>query len=105
MIFFGGFIYTTNFLGGNVSKIATGTWAVPSAPTIGAAAVTGATTATVSFTAPFDGGTAITYYTATSTPIGGTGTLNQAGSGTITVSGLSAGTAYTFNVTATNGVI
>jgi hypothetical protein len=77
----------------------------PGAPTIGTATTTGATTATVSYTAPAsDGGAAITSYTATSSPGGLTGTLSQAGSGTITVSGLTSGIAYTFTVTATNSV-
>ena len=80
-------------------------FAVPGAPTIGTATQTGATTATVVYTAPANnGGTAITSYTATSSPSGGTGTLSQAGSGTITVTGLTTGTAYTFTVTATNAV-
>jgi len=80
-------------------------FAVPGAPTIGTATATGATTATVAFTAPAsNGGTAITSYTATSSPAGGTGTLSQAGSGTITVTGLTGGTSYTFTVKATNGV-
>jgi hypothetical protein len=78
---------------------------VPGAPTIGTATATGSTTATVAFTAPAsNGGTAITSYTATSSPSGGTGTLSQAGSGTITVTGLSGSTSYTFTVTATNAV-
>ena len=78
---------------------------VPDAPTIGTATSTGSTTATVAFTQPAEnGGSAITSYTATSSPSGITGTLNQAGSGTITVSGLSGGTSYTFTVTATNAV-
>jgi hypothetical protein len=76
---------------------------VPGAPTIGIASATSATTATVRFTAPAsNGGGTITSYTATSSPSGITGTLSQAGSGTITVTGLSAGTAYTFTVIATN---
>ena len=75
----------------------------PNAPTIGTATATDTTTATVSFTAPVNGGsTTITSYTATSSPGGITGTLSQSGSGTITVSGLSASTSYTFTVTATN---
>jgi alpha-tubulin suppressor-like RCC1 family protein len=78
---------------------------VPGAPTIGTATATGASTATVSFTAPAsDGGSVILSYTATSSPAGGTGTLVQAGSGTINVTGLSGGTSYTFTVTATNAV-
>jgi hypothetical protein len=63
------------------------------------------TTATVAFTAPVDnGGSVITSYTATSTPDSVTGTLSQAGSGTITVTGLSPSTSYTFTVTATNAI-
>ena len=78
---------------------------VPGAPTIGTATATGTTTATVSFTAPAsNGGSAITLYTATSSPGGVTGTLSQSGSGTITVSGLTINTAYTFTVTATNAI-
>lgn len=78
---------------------------VPGAPTIGTATATGSARATVSFTAPAsNGGSVITSYTATSSPGGITGTLNQAGSGTITVTGLTTGTSYTFTVTATNAV-
>src|SRR5210317_1830892 len=77
----------------------------PDAPTIGTATATGSTTATVAFTAPSnDGGSTITSYTATSNPSGITGVLNQAGSGTITVTGLAPSTSYTFTVTATNAV-
>ena len=77
---------------------------VPGAPTIGTATTTGQTTATISFTAPANNGSAITSYTAVSSPGGITATLNQSGSGTITMSGLTAGTAYTFTVYATNGL-
>ena len=75
----------------------------PGAPTIGTATKTGSTTATVAYTAPAsDGGYAITSYTAVSTPGGITGTLSQAGSGTISVTGLTPGADYTFIVFATN---
>ena len=73
---------------------------VPGAPTIGTAAATSTTTATVAFTAPSaNGGTAVTGYTATSSPGGITGTGS---SSPITVAGLTVGTTYTFTVTATN---
>jgi hypothetical protein len=79
--------------------------AVPGAPSIGTATATGPTSATVTYTAPAsDGGSVITSYTATSSPSGITGTLSQAGSGTITVSGLAFETAYTFTVKATNAI-
>ena len=88
----------TNLIGGAASG------SVPGAPTIGTATA-GDGQASVSFTQPAsNGGSAITSYTATSSPGSFTGTLSQAGSGTITVSGLTNGTAYTFTVTATNGV-
>jgi hypothetical protein len=74
----------------------------PGAPTIGTA-VAGDTQASVPFKAPTsNGGSTITSYTATSNPGNIIGTLSQAGSGTITVKGLTNGTAYTFTVTATN---
>jgi len=76
----------------------------PGAPTIGTAVAVNAQ-ATVPFTAPSsDGSSAITSYTATSSPGGITGTLSQAGSGSITVTGLTNTTAYTFTVTATNAI-
>ena len=72
----------------------------PGAPTIGAATSTGQTTATVAFTAPAStGGAAITTYTVTASP----GSITATGSSSpITVTGLTAGTAYTFSITATN---
>jgi hypothetical protein len=72
---------------------------VPGAPTIGTASA-GDTTATVAFTAPAsNGGSAITSYTAKSSPGGITA---SGASSPITVTGLTNGTAYTFTVTATN---
>ena len=77
---------------------------IPDAPTIGTA-VAGNAQATVSFTEPSsNGGSAITSYTATSSPGGITGTISQSGSGDITVTGLTNGTSYTFTVTATNAI-
>ena len=79
--------------------------AVPGDPTIGAAAATSSTTASVAYTAPVsNGGSTITLYTATSSPSGITGTVSQSGSGTITVSGLNGNTTYTFTVRATNAI-
>ena len=77
----------------------------PGAPTIGSATATSSTTATVAFSQPSDdGGATITTYTVTSTPAGGSGSISQAGSGTINVTGLTAGTSYRFTVVATNSV-
>ena len=88
---------------GSFAILVAGGVVAPGAPTIGTATATSTTTATVSFTQPaFNGGAPITSYTATSSPGNITGTVTQSGSGTITVSGLTTGTAYTFTVTATN---
>lgn len=77
---------------------------VPGAPT-SVAATAGNATATVTFVAPVsNGGTAITGYTVTSIPAGGT----DADAGTTglshSITGLANGTAYTFTVVATNSV-
>jgi hypothetical protein len=78
---------------------------VPGAPTIGTATTINDVSANVTFTAPAsNGGSTILSYTATSSPGGITGTLSQAGSGTITITGLTASTSYTFTITATNSV-
>lgn len=76
---------------------------VPGTPIIGNAAASGATTATVDFTAPSsNGGSTILSFTATSTPGNVTATATRSTSGTITVTGLTPATAYTFTVVATN---
>ena len=75
---------------------------VPDAPTGVSASATGQTTASVSFSAPANnGGSAITSFTVTSSPAGGTAT---GASSPLTVTGLTASTSYTFTVTATNAV-
>jgi Rieske Fe-S protein len=77
----------------------------PDAPVIGKASATGATGATVAFTAPAkNGGSPITSYVATSNPGGIKVTLPQSDSGTFTFAGLTGGTAYTFSVVAVNSV-
>jgi hypothetical protein len=77
----------------------------PGAPSSVVATATGKRSATVSFGAPAsNGGSAITSYTATSTPGGITQTLTQATGGTFNFEGLQPGTAYTFAVTAINAI-
>lgn len=74
---------------------------VPGAPTIGTATA-GNGYATIAFSAPAsDGGSGIANYTVTANPGGATATGTTSA---ITISGLTNGTAYTFTVTATNGV-
>jgi hypothetical protein len=99
-------VYCTDCGNGQISVYNGASWSfpnlVPGAPTIDTVTA-GSGQATVAYTAPTDnGGIVITRYTAISNPVGFTGTLFQAGSGTITVEGLSSGTDYTFTVTATN---
>ena len=104
-------VFVTDFDGGSFMFYDGTKWGTlsftekrPDAPTIGTAVAVYAQ-ATVSFTAPSsDGGSAITSYTATSSPDGITGTISQSGSGSITVTGLTNGIAYTFTVTATNAI-
>ena len=96
-----GNIYTANLGSNNVSKITSLT--APGAPTIGSATVLSPTSASISFSAPAsNGGATIETYTATSTPGSITGRVLQSGSGTITITGLTPSTAYTFRVTASN---
>ena len=88
----------------NGAYVQTGLVGVPGAPTIGTAVLSG-TNVNVPFTQPADNGDdTITSYTATANPGGVNATLTQAGSGTITVTGLAVNTAFTFTVVATNSI-
>ncbi len=100
-------VKATNAVGTSVASAASNSvtpqvgLTVADAPTIGTATA-GNGNASVTFTAPAnDGGSAITGYVVTSTP----GSFTGSGSASpIVVSGLTNGTAYTFTVTAINGV-
>lgn len=85
----------------NIATKTPGAPTVPDAPTIGTA-IAGNTEAIVAFSAPADnGGSAITSYTATSSPGGFT---SSGASSPLTVTGLTNGVEYTFTVTATNAI-
>ena len=79
-------VTATNAIGTSVASVASNSVVpvtIPDAPTIGTA-VAGNAQATVPFTAPSsNGGSDITSYTATSSPGGITGTVNQSGSGSV----------------------
>jgi hypothetical protein len=98
-------VTSTNTAAENVTSLASNAvtpFGVPDAPT-NVTAVAGNQQATVTFTAPeSNGGSTITSYTATSSPDGKTGTVSQSVNGTLTVTGLTNGTTYTFTVTASN---
>jgi hypothetical protein len=75
----------------------------PTVPVITRAFETDSDEAVVYFDAPAnDGQTPVLYYTAVATPGGATGTTLQQGSGSITITGLSKSTTYTFTITAHN---
>ena len=94
-------------VGATSASVASAT--VPGAPTIGVARVLDISSASVAFTAPSsNGGFAVTSYNVKTYDSAGspvTGVADVTGSvSPITVSGLSAGTIYTFKVAATNEV-
>ena len=92
-------VSATNIFGSSSSSIASSSVITkPEAPTIGSSTVLSSTSVSVAFTPPTGTGTIIGY-TVTSSPgdIIATGTSSP-----ITVSGLTANTAYSFSVTATN---
>ena len=99
-------VIATNSIGNSpasaVSNSITPTTDVIPNPPTSVIATAGNTTASLSWTAPAsNGGTAITSYTVSSSPSGGTATINVAAR-TASVTGLTNGTAYTFTVVATN---
>jgi hypothetical protein len=99
-------VTATNAIGTSGSSAASNP-VTPNPPTIpdpptGVTATAGDAQASVSWTAPFNGGSAITGYTVTSDPAGGT--ASTLGATSTTVTGLTNGTAYTFTVVATNAV-
>ena len=96
----GGTIYVQNIYFWGTTAVAT----APGAPTIGTATAGGGQ-ASVTFTAPSsNGGSAITGYTVTSNPAGGTDSSAGSTSLSHTVVGLTNGTSYTFTVVATNKI-
>ena len=98
-------VKATNAAGDSPPSNTTGSVTPADVPTVPTAvtAVAGQEQATVSWTAPAsDEGSAITGYTVTAAPGGRTCTTT--GATTCTVTGLINGTAYTFTVTASNGV-
>ena len=75
----------------------------PTIPVITRAFETDSDEAVVYFDAPAnDGQTPVLYYTAVATPGGATGTTLQQGPGSITITGLTKSTTYTFTITAHN---
>jgi secreted trypsin-like serine protease len=77
----------------------------PGVPTISSVVAVDTNTATVTFAAPeSDGWSSIQSYTITSTPSSKTITVNQAGGGAVTFTGLTPGATYTFTARATNAI-
>ncbi len=95
-------VESTLTVGNQSAKFISVTASPPAAPTI-ISVVAGNQSVTINFTAPNDGGSAITGYSATGFPGGIIGTCNVPCT-SITVTGLMNGTPYTFTLTATNAI-
>ena len=95
-------VESTLTVGNQSAKFISVTASPPAAPTI-ISVVAGNQSVTINFTAPNDGGSAITGYSATGLPGGIIGTCNVPCT-SITVTGLMNGTPYTFTLTATNAI-
>jgi hypothetical protein len=92
-------------LSSDLTNTCTPSITTPNAPTSIVATSTGPTSASVAFTAPTDdGGSPIISYAAVSSTDRRSGTVSQAGSGTISITGLTPGTSYTFSVVAINAI-
>jgi len=77
----------------------------PDAPVIGTPVSPGSGQMTIPFTAPTNnGGSTITSYTVIADPGGTTSTLNQSGSGTFNLTGLTPAVSYQFKMYATNNM-
>ena len=96
-------VVATTLYGNSLPSTATfaTTWTVPDAPTISYVQAF-QTTANIVYVAPaFNGGTPIISYTGNANTVSYV-TVSQAGSGNITITGLTGGTSYAFRVLATN---
>ena len=96
-------IVATTLYGNSLPSTATfaTTWTIPDAPTISYVQAN-QTTANIVYVAPaFNGGTPIISYTGNANTVSYV-TVSQAGSGNITITGLTGGTSYAFRVLATN---
>ncbi len=102
-------VIATNAAGNSSASAATTsvtpTTTVPGAPTTVTASSSANGQSVVSWTAPtYTGGSSIIHYTVTSSPGAKICTTSNGTTTTCTVTGLTNGTAYTFTVTATNGI-
>ncbi len=99
-------VFATNAQGNSVVSSPSSPVTIPGPPgtPTGVAATAGSQEAFVSWTAPSNGGSAITGYTVTVVQTGATVSVTAAAGTTATVTGLTAGSSYSFTVTATNAL-